>query len=60
MNSQRWIDAEPGLDDLMNDPIMQLLLRGDGIDERQVFRAVELARRNWLPPARPDWLLAAS
>jgi hypothetical protein len=45
MNSEQWIDIEPGLEDLMADPIMRLLLAGDGIDAGQVLHAVELARR---------------
>lgn len=58
MKPDQWIDTEPCLEDLMADPIMQLLLQGDGIDERQVIRAVELARRGLGPVTPEKWLAA--
>ncbi len=55
----RWLEAEPSLADLMADPIMTLLLVGDGIDKHQVQRAVEQARRRMAGVSIKDWSAAA-
>ena len=54
----RWLASEPSLTDLMADPIMGLLLVGDGIDRRQVQQAVELARRRLGTPSAKEWSAA--
>ena len=55
----RWLENEPSLTDLMADPIMTLLLVGDGIDKHQVQRAVEQARRRLAGASVKDWSVAA-
>ena len=50
-----WEASEPALDDLLSDPIMEYLLRRDGLTRRDVWRAVETARSNLhLEPAVAD------
>jgi len=56
----RWLEAEPSLADLMTDPIMALLLVGDGIDKHQVQRAVAEARRRMAGVSIRDWSAAAN
>ena len=38
------IKTEPELDDILDDPIVRLLMRGDGIGENDVRRLVEKVR----------------
>ena len=38
------IRTEPELDDILDDPIVRLLMRGDGIGENDVRRLVEKVR----------------
>jgi hypothetical protein len=40
------LHGEPKLNDLLNDPIMDLLLKGDGISLEEVIRLLERARRH--------------
>jgi hypothetical protein len=40
-----WIEGEPRVEDLLSDPISDLLLRHDGLTREDVWRAVESARR---------------
>ena len=41
-----WEVGEPALDELLSDPIMDRLLRCDGLTRRDVLQAVEAAREN--------------
>ena len=41
-----WEAREPALDELLSDPIMDCLLRRDGLTRRDVWRAVKAARNN--------------
>lgn len=44
-DSQTWEQGEPSVADLLSDPIVELVLRRDGLTRRDVWRAVEAARR---------------
>ena len=41
-----WEVGEPALDELLSDPIVDCLLRRDGLTRHDVWRAVEAARDN--------------
>jgi len=43
-SSQDWMAGEPALEDLLSDPILDVVLRRDGLTRRDVWQAVELAR----------------
>jgi hypothetical protein len=52
--------VEPGLDDLLSDPIVDLLMRRDQIARSDVLDAVRTARRRLgLAAARPADVLAS-
>ena len=40
-----WDGGEPSIAELLSDPIVELVLRRDGLTRRDVWRAVEAARR---------------
>jgi hypothetical protein len=40
-----WMAGEPSVEDLLSDPISDLILRHDGLTRQDVWRAVESARR---------------
>lgn len=42
---QTWEWGEPTLEDLLSDPIVEAVLRRDGLTRRDVWRAVALARQ---------------
>ena len=44
-----WTEGEPDLADLLSDPIVDALLRRDGLTRRDVWHAVDLARRRLEP-----------
>lgn len=46
-----WIYGEPGIDDLLNDPLVGLVLRRDGLN-RQDLRTAVAAGRARLSPIR--------
>ena len=50
-----WSSAgtEPALDDLLHDPIVELLMRRDRISRQDILRAVQRARQR-LESARPQ------
>lgn len=43
-DKRTWEVGEPDLEELLSDPIMEYLLRRDGLTHRDVWRAVEAAR----------------
>ncbi len=43
--NQAWAVGEPALEDLLSDPIVDVVLRRDGLTRRDVWRAVDLARQ---------------
>ena len=55
--SQAHLNGEPRVEDLLNDPIMAILLRYDGLEQEDVRQAMEsaaaaLKRRAGLPGPR--------
>lgn len=40
-----WMAGEPSVEDLLSDPIADLILRHDRLTRQDVWRAVESARR---------------
>jgi hypothetical protein len=46
-------NAEPGLDELLSDPVVRLLLERDKLDERAVRAQIEEAKRRLLD--RGQW-----
>jgi hypothetical protein len=51
--------AELTLEEMLADPIVQLVMRRDGISGDDVRQVIAEARRRWLASARPAWLQAA-
>ncbi len=53
----QMLSAEPSVDEILDDPIMRLLMRGDGVGESEVRRLIETAREGLgaaLEAAAPD------
>ena len=50
-NKLEWHD-EPSIDELLSDPIAQLVMRYDGIDESDVRRVMEQTGRRLRVPER--------
>lgn len=46
-----WLEGEPALDDLLSDPVIEMVLRRDRLTPEDVRLAVEQARRAMHPPA---------
>ncbi len=38
------LNAEPSVDEILDDPIVRLLMRGDGVGENEVRRLIETVR----------------
>ncbi len=38
------LNAEPSVDEILDDPIVRLLMRGDGVEENEVRRLIETVR----------------
>lgn len=38
------LSAEPSVDEILDDPIVRLLMRGDGVEENEVRRLIETVR----------------
>lgn len=51
--------AELTLEEMLADPIVQLVMRRDGISADDVRAVIAEARRRWLASARQAWLQAA-
>ena len=49
---QAWEWGEPTLEDLLSDPIVEAVLRRDGLTRRDVWRAVAQARRRLESPTQ--------
>ena len=47
--NQAWAEGEPALEDLLSDPIIDVVLRRDGLARCDVWRAVDLARQRLDP-----------
>lgn len=43
-NPDTWLEGEPGLGEILVDPIVRLVMRRDGLDPRQVRDAIERGR----------------
>jgi hypothetical protein len=56
-----WLSAglEPTLDELLSDPIVELLMRRDRISRQDVLRAVQRARRRLDTACPPPEALAS-
>jgi hypothetical protein len=39
-NRDEWLCGEPAIDDMLDDPIVRLVMRRDGITERDVRAAI--------------------
>ncbi len=39
------LSAEPSVDEILDDPIVRLLMRGDGVGENEVRRLIESVRK---------------
>jgi hypothetical protein len=46
-------DGEPPLSELLADPILHLLMAGDGISLVDLQRLIEATRRHWKPDPAP-------
>lgn len=53
------LSAELTLEEMLADPIVQLVMRRDGITAEDVRAVVEEARRRWRAKPRSCWLHAA-
>ena len=51
--------AELTLEEMLADPIVQLVMQRDGISADDVRQVIAEARRRWLASARQAWLQAA-
>ena len=45
--------TEPPIEDIISDPVMQLILRRDGLTAAEVWAAIDLARRALRQRRRP-------
>ncbi len=43
--SERWLSGEPALDDMLEDPIVRMLMEHDGLSEDSVRRVFEEAAK---------------
>ncbi len=52
---EAWLDGEPAIDDVLSDPIVQTVMRSDGLTYEDVHAAitVALARLRKLPEKPP-------
>ncbi len=51
------LNAEPSVDEILDDPIVRLLMRGDGVGENEVRRLIETVREGLgaaMETAAPD------
>ena len=49
---QTWVEGEPSLAELLSDPMIDHLLRRDGVTRQDMWRAVEAAQRGLIGRAR--------
>ena len=55
---QGWEQGEPAVEELLSDPIFEFVMRRDGLTRDDVWRAVEVARRNLYRGRQPSSVAA--
>lgn len=44
--TMRWVEQEPSINDMLQDPIMQAVMRRDAVEEAELRRLLDRLRRD--------------
>jgi hypothetical protein len=55
-----WLTSEPGLKEMLSDPVVVAMMKADGVDRRALEAALREVARRLVPTQLPTGHLAAS